>query len=220
LEWRIECDREVFDKCQEDPKFPYIVALARAVNALNFVHSVMLCAGEGNGPKAERDRLNSYFFASAIMYEGLKLIRAMNKVFKDDAPFQNGLRLFLRDPVAQNIETMHLKPARNQAIFHFVPETFSETINGATVNTCVFAQARGNSKRNVRYSYADVVATEILVGFAADTEEFYKTLRAAMIGTRELVIRFADEAEKLIGYHTVRWGFKVLNGAASSMTME
>lgn len=215
LDWRIECDRETFEKCQADPKFPHIVALARAVNALNSVHSMMIHAGAGDAPEAERDRMNSYFFASAILYEGIKLIRTMNQTFKDDAPFQNGLRLFLRDPVAQKIEQMHLNPARNQAVFHFMPDTFSKIINSVTVDTCIFAQARGQSRRHVRYSYADVVTAEILVGFAANTEEFYETLGAAMAGTRELVVRFADESEKLIGYHTAQWGFQVFNGKVS-----
>jgi hypothetical protein len=175
----------------------------------------MLHAEDGDAPEAERDRLNSYFFASAILYEGIKLIRAMNQTFKDDVPFQNGLRLFLRDPVALQIEKTHLNPARNQAVFHFVPDTFSKIINSATVDTCVFAQARGQNKRHVRYSYADVVTAEILVGFAANTEEFYETLGTAMASTLDLVIRFADEAEKLIGYHTAQWGFKVLEDSVA-----
>lgn len=192
LDWRIECDREIFEKSQADAKFPFIVALARAVNALNSVHSLMLHAGDGDAPEAERDRMNSYFFASAILYEGIKLVRAMNKTFKDDAAFRNGLHLLLRDPAAQKLEQAHLNPVRNQAVFHFMPDTFSEVINSATVDTCIFAQARGQSRRNLRYSYADVVTSEILVGFAANTEEFYETLGSAMRGTRELVIRFAE----------------------------
>lgn len=213
MDWRIECDGEAFEKCQADAKFPYIVALARAVNALNFV---MLQMGQHDGPEARRGRTNSYLFASAILYESLKLIRAMNKTFMDDPAFQNGLRSFLRDPVAQSIEKMHLDPARNRAVFHFLPERFTEIISSATVNTCTFLEARGQNRRHVYYSFADVVASEILVGFAADTREFYDALETAMTGTRKLVDRFAEQAEELIGYHTDRWGFKKLEGITST----
>jgi hypothetical protein len=209
LDWMVGCDRETFDKCRTDEKFPFIVTLARAVNALNFVHSAMLHAGETDSPDAQRERMNSYYFASAILYEGIKLIRTMKNTFKDDPIFQQGLLLLLRDPVAQQIERDHLNPARNGVVFHFLPERFAATIDSATVNECVFIQARGTSKKHVYYTFADVVAAEILVGFASDTEEFYQALGAAMATTRKLVIRFADYADILIGRHTQNWGFKL-----------
>jgi hypothetical protein len=58
---------------------------------------MMLYAGDNPSPRAARDRLNSYFFGSAIMYEALKLVRAMNQLFSDDEIFQNDLRLMLKD---------------------------------------------------------------------------------------------------------------------------
>ena len=71
-------------------------------------------------PAAQRDRLNSYLFGSAIIYEALKLVRAMNQPFLDDDDFQSGLRLLLKDRTAQQIERAHLNPARHQAVFHFI----------------------------------------------------------------------------------------------------
>jgi hypothetical protein len=73
-DWQVQCDRETFEKCRGDARFVYIVTLARAVNALRFVHSAMIHAGEGNAPEAMRARLNSYLFATAILYEGIKLV--------------------------------------------------------------------------------------------------------------------------------------------------
>lgn len=209
LNWQIQCDHETFEKSRVDTKFVYIVTLARAVNALRFVHTAMVHAGDGNAPEALRARLNSYLFASAILYEGIKLVRAMNQTFIDDDIFQKGLRLFLRDKTAQTVERTHLDAARNAAVFHFLPDRFGETIKGATANTCIFVAARGETNKDVYYPFADVIAAEILVGYASDSEEFYAQLRDAMINTRELVIRFADDAEHLISYHLQRWGFKI-----------
>jgi hypothetical protein len=55
----------------------------------------------GDTPAALRDRMNPYFFASGILYESLKLIRAMNKVFAGDKSFETSLRLILKGPRAK-----------------------------------------------------------------------------------------------------------------------
>ena len=89
--WQVTGTAEVFERCKKDERFPYIVALSRAVNSLNFVHSAMLCAGQEPTPDARRARLNSYFFASALLYEGIRLIRAMNQPFKTDDLYRKGL---------------------------------------------------------------------------------------------------------------------------------
>ncbi len=98
-DWHITCDPETFERCRSDPKFAYIVTLARAVNALNFVNAVMVTSQGKDDPAAQRDRINSYLFGSGIMYEALKLIRAMNQPFQDDGCFQNGLRSILKNPM-------------------------------------------------------------------------------------------------------------------------
>ncbi len=206
-DWQIQCNREIFDRCVEDEKFAYIVALARAVNALRFVNSAMVHAGGGDAPEAKRARFNSYLFASAIMYEALRLVRAMNRTFMRDNVFQSGLRLLLRDKIAKTIERTHLDRARNSAVFHFLPDRFASIMENTTSDTCIFVTARGKRNRDVYYPFADVVAGEILVGFASDSEEFYAQLGDAMVNTRNLVIRFADEAEKLIRFHLKQWGF-------------
>lgn len=207
-EWHIVCDAATFDKCQKDKKFAYIVTLARAVNALNFVNSVMVDTQSKDDPAAMRDRFNSYLFGSAIMYEALKLVRSMTHVFRDDDAFQNGLRMLLKDPTAKQIERTHLNPARHQAVFHFIPETFADIISKTTQIDSPFLSSRGKRRGNVNYAYADVVAGEILVGLSSNTEEFFSVLGDAMGKTRDLVIRFADDAERLIGHHLKAWGFK------------
>ena len=78
-----------------------VVALARVVNALNAAHSLMVRTENRNTPAALRDRMNSYFFVSAILYESLKLIRAMSKVCGDDKSFETSLRLVLKDTSAK-----------------------------------------------------------------------------------------------------------------------
>lgn len=52
---------KVFKKCMVDKKFAYVVALARAVNALNSAHSLMMSTADMNTPVAIRDRMNGLF---------------------------------------------------------------------------------------------------------------------------------------------------------------
>ena len=87
---------DVLKRCAADKKFAYVVALARAVNALYSAHSLMVNAGTKDTPSAQRDKMNSYFFASGILYEALKLIRAMNKVFAGDKTFETSVRLIIK----------------------------------------------------------------------------------------------------------------------------
>jgi len=206
-EWHIVADATTFEKCRKDKRFAYIVTLARAVNALNFVNAVMVDTEGRDDPGAQRSRLNSYLFGSAIIYEALELVRLMNRPFRDDEMFQHGLRLLLKDPTARAIERTHLITARHQAVFHFDPDTFAAMISRGTTLTSPFISSRGNRRGNMNYVYADIVAGEILVGMPSNSEEFYAVLENAMGKTKELVIKFGDEAERLIVHHLKAWGF-------------
>jgi len=207
-EWEITCDKETFAKVRREVKFPYIVALARAVNAFNAVHSLFLHSPPTETPERVRNGMNAYFFGSALLYEGLSLIRKMTKPFADDDDFRNGLHALLRDPAAQKIEQSHLNPGRNHAIFHFLPEEFEKAIGKAVDDRQVFAAAIGKKKKDLHYSYADVLAAEILVGIPIDKPEFWITFEKAAEETQELIIKFASDAEELIGNYLKAWGFE------------
>src|SRR6266705_662804 len=150
-DWQIRCDRHTLDKCLQDANFPYIVALSRAVNALRFVHTAMRHAGNGDAPEAQRARMNSYLFASAILYETLHLVEAMNKPFKDEPEFQNDPRLLLKDKTVRELKKVHLNPARNNAVFHFQAERFAVTLRDTISDGCIFLVARGNPANDVHY---------------------------------------------------------------------
>jgi hypothetical protein len=150
VKWQIAADQETFEKCQQDEKFRFIVALARSTNAINSVNSMMLRGGEDLSPRATRDRLNAYLVASALFYEILKLIRRMNSAFRSDELFQKGLRLILKDPTARQIERAHLNRMRHNAVFHFEPDTFAEIIAKSTCETCIFARGQGTNKDRCR----------------------------------------------------------------------
>jgi hypothetical protein len=165
----------------------------------------MLYASDKNTPDAKRDRINSYFFASSIPYEAMQLIRSMKKTFRNDEVFQKGLKALLKDTNVQKVEQKSLKPVRNGAVFHFLPERFAETLQKASCDNCPFIEAQGNATKSVYYPFADVITAEMLVGFASDSDEFYEALGLAMDKTRDLVLKFTKAAEILIVFHLKAW---------------
>jgi len=206
-EWRIVCDKSVFERCQRDPTFPFIVALARVVNALNTSHSLIERKFKLDTPEVVRNRMNSFLFSSALLYEGIVLVRKMKKLFAGEDVFEKGLWMLLRDPVAQRVEQTHLKAARNHAVFHFLPDKFEWAIRAENHPSCVFISARGEKNKHVHFAYADVVAAEMLVGIPSDKTEFWPAVRRASEETGALVVRFAQGAEELIVPHLRMWGF-------------
>jgi hypothetical protein len=132
----------------------------------------------------------------------------MNRVFKNDEMFQRGVHSFLRDKTARQIDQTRLNPVRNKAVFHFLPQFFAEIIAGATCDECIFASGRGKRREELYYPFADSITAGILIGFSADTEEFYTLLGKAMSDTGDLMVRFIDAAEFLIARHVKEWGFE------------
>jgi hypothetical protein len=56
-------------KARADKKFAYVVALARAVNALNSAHSLMMTTANRNTPDAIRDRMNAHSYLPPLAQE-------------------------------------------------------------------------------------------------------------------------------------------------------
>jgi hypothetical protein len=209
-EWQIYGNPAVLAKARADKKFAYVVALARAVNALNSAHSLMENATDNNSPAGLRDRMNSYFFVSAILYEALKLIRTMNKLFAGDKSFEGSMRLLLKDPSGQMLEQMHLKAARRDAVFHYLPDRFAEAIAKTPMTDCIFASALGQRKGSVHYPFADYIAAEMMVGTRIDNAVVVTDM---MNKTLALVKQFIDHSENFIADQLNIWGFEVRSAA-------
>src|SRR5260370_34750435 len=214
--WSLICDATTFARCKADNKFPYIVMLSRAVNSLNFAHSAMIHVGEGDAPEMQRDRLISYFLASALLYECFNLIKSMKPVFQNDVAFQKTLQPFLYLKTAKKIKEEHLNHVRNGAVFHFQPQrdrvrSFIGMIDNAAVKERTFASGLGERNGGVYYTYADIVTSEVLVGLSVDTNDkrFYAALGKIMVRTRNLTFRFANKGQTLISHHLRTWGFQL-----------
>jgi hypothetical protein len=197
----------VLRKCVGDKKFAYVVALARAVNALNSAHSLMLNSTGKDTPAALRDRMNSYFFVSAILYESLKLIERMSPVYGKDKSFQTSLQMVLKNKTAQALERMHLKAVRRDAVFHYLPDRFAEAIIKTPMTECVFASILGQQKGSIHYAFADYIAAEIMAGTRIDDAVVVNDM---MEKTLALVKHFIVQSESFIADQLKGWGFEIL----------
>jgi hypothetical protein len=144
--------KQYLQSVEPSKKFPYVVALSRAVNALNSAHSLMMSTADKDTPAAIRDRMNAYFFASAILYESLKLIKRMKSIYGREGIFQDTLQRLLKHRTAQTLERMHLKPARRDVAFHYLPNRFGEAISTTPMTECVFASTAGETKGDLHYT--------------------------------------------------------------------
>ena len=205
--WQIYGDGTVLKACAADKKFAYVVALARAVNALKSAHALMMSTGNKQTPTAIRDRMNSHFFISGILYESLKLIRNMSNVFSGDKSFETSLRPILKDTSGRSLEQMHLKSVRHGGVFHYAPDRFADAIKKTGMTECVFASSIGHKKGDIHYGFADLITAEMTVGGRLDNSVVVKEM---MEKTLNLVKQFIDQSEDFIADQLKGWGFKAL----------
>jgi len=199
-------DAKVLKKCQSDKKFAYVVALARAVNAFNAAHALMVLTGDTDTPAAQRNKMNAYFFTSAVLYEALKLIRSMSAVFGKERNFQNSIQQLLKDKTALRVERTHLKAVRHDAVFHFVPDQFSKAIAATGMSDCVFTATRGTRPDDDHYEFADYIAAEIEIGGRLSDREVVTRM---MHDKLELVKQFVVRSQDFIAGELHSRGFKL-----------
>jgi hypothetical protein len=204
-DWQIQCDAVVFEQIKGETSFQQILALGRAVNSLQFV--VAAFDAQNVSSTAQRSRINSFLFGSAIIYEGLLLVQKMNQQFGHNQLFKKGLHTLLKDPVALRLQEHHMAPARNSAVFHYEPTEFGKMVESASVDVCEFMVGRGTSASEGYFPFADMLATQLLMGRANADEEFYEHLGSVMSETRDLGVRFIEFSHALILRCLSDWKF-------------
>ena len=213
--WEIASEGDALKKAREDPRFPYVVTLARATNALNLATTILPHIEDASSPAGARDLWNSFFFTCGILYEALQLVKKMNKEFKDDDRFQKGLKTLLKDPRAKRVENPHWAPVRNRAVFHFDPSWFEEQLKRSAFDKCIFVRAEGKKKKGIYYPFPDELVMELMVGVAIESKDFEPKLHAMAKDTTALAIEFSNMAEDLIAHTLHEWGFRLSEIPAS-----
>jgi hypothetical protein len=205
ISWKLTCDKASFDKFKSAPTYGHILAVARAVNVLRFVHG----AWRSDGPYSNRDRVNVFLFACSVLWEGFKLLEKMerSKLFDKSLAFVDELKKLKDDPTAYKIRHGHMKKVRNWATFHFDPKEFKRIGRRSPSHECSFAVGQGDE--GIYYEFGDAVVLDMFVGSIGGVDPRYDAkAKVAIEGVRELVIRFAGAADSFLGEQLKGMGFK------------
>lgn len=161
--WNITCSKENFEKVKFDETFLGLLSLARFVNALRFCQTAGIDGMNGKQFSKTRSTINSFLFASSVLYEGFLLIEKLSRTYKDTEAFQNGFGKLLRDKKIQLLRSTILKRARNKFVFHFDKDIASESLANFNPKEINFASSTGKATGEMYFGLADEISINYLL---------------------------------------------------------
>ncbi len=207
--WDVSCTKDVFDTLKKDERFLNLLTLARFFNALRFCQQPVINAMTSDRPSASRQNINSFLFASSVLYEGFLLVEKLGQYFRDFDSFKNGFAVLLRDKKIKSLRKTVLRRMRNKFVFHFDRDVALEALEDFELPNYRFATGFGNASGEIYYGLADeAVMNYLLQPQPKDTDEaLNKRLRAMMKDITELMGQFSEAAERLIAEALVTMGW-------------
>lgn len=155
--WVVEIDATKFADLKKQERFWQLLALARAVNALRFVHAALLRHNDTeDSPDARRTRFNSFFFNCALLFEALLLVERLSKNFRDVPEFE-ALRDLLKDRTVIELRKSSLGPLRDRLAFHFDEAEIGAQLHNSDLAP-QFVAGEGTVNQGVYYEMADACA--------------------------------------------------------------
>lgn len=195
--WQVVCTPADFVRWRNNESFHSLVALARVVNSIRFMHYSLLDSRYGDTPADMRQRLNSFMYTGALLFEGVQLSKKLGKHYRHLAAYQEGFQLLHRDPAVERLMANYLKPLRNEAVFHFDVSTVAENLKQMSDPEYVFVRAEGRGAGFTYYELADASALRIV--FGARTDADYATRAAFLLeSVAGLAVQFLKSADRLI----------------------
>jgi len=207
--WDITCTKEIFDTLRTDERFLNLLTLARFFNALRFCQQPVIGAIKSDKPSASRQSINSFLFASSVLYEGFLHVEKLGQYFRDFDSFKNGFAVLLRDKKIKKLRATALKRMRNKFVFHFDREVSMEALKDFEIPNYRFATGFGKASGELYYGLADeAVMNYLLQPQPEDTDgALNKRLRSLMEDITELLGKFTKAAELLIADALVTMGW-------------
>lgn len=207
--WDIVCSKRQFDKLKSDERFLALLRLARFVNALMFCHRPVINAGNMDTPDATRQRINSFVFASSVLYEGFRVAEQLGKHFRQLDSFKNGFANLMRDRNAQNLKNTILKRMRDKFVFHFDKDVATEALEGFELPHYKFATGKGKVFGQMYFCLADEVVMNFLLQLKDEESDDELKLRFQNItqDITQLMVKFLEAAEKLIAEALIQMGW-------------
>ena len=193
--WQIVITAEKFEMLRDDRRFRLLLTLGRIINALRFCHMAVV---NENSP-FRGNRINSFLFMSAVLYEGIKVARNLGRYFRELDSFKTGIGALLRDKDTQDLWDTSLNRLRNKLVFHFDGGAAQDALQDIILPSYRFAASDGPKGNQSYYVLADEVFMHFLVkqhGSLGNqlTDQATDLIRR----TTDLGIRFIDASQRLI----------------------
>ena len=193
--WEVVCDGATFESQRLEPAFQSVVALSRAVNALRFSASALIDVEGDNSPTALRQRINSFLYSSALLFEAFELVERTRNSLAKYSKYQVTLGALLDDEKVADVRKK-IAPLRNRGVFHFDPSFIPKRVSVESDGWCRFGQGRGLSVGSSYYDLSDRALLEAFVGGPA--EEFKVRYDVLVRDTTTILFKFVDGADRLI----------------------
>ena len=208
--WEITCSQKKYLSLKSDDRFLAILTLSRAVNALRFCQVAMLGPKEADTPSASRQRINGFLFSSSVLYEGLLAVDQIRKHLRNYTSFKSSFQPLLGSEQVRSFRTGYLKTLRNKLVFHFdkeVPNGPQGTDDSTVVK---FATAIGDTAGELYFDLADRIALDYLVEpeEGESGTDIFERHKPRMLESRDLMIQFADAAQKVIAAALLEMGWE------------
>ena len=213
--WELWCDHAQYLQFRKDPSFPALLALARVVNTLRYHFVALLGCQDDSSPSGTRQRLTSFLFTAATLFEALVLVQRLGKVFKGVPAFDDRLALIFKDPTVRELRDGLLDRFRNQAVYHFQESTFEQALpilDDAPRH--VFAAGQGWRNADVHYGLADLLVYHFAVNDPADNTAFVERFKDMLKKVTAVVLRLNDDADHLIVDRITAMGWQRAMSAA------
>lgn len=204
--WELRCSEERFEDLKNDERFWTILTLARALNALRFCQMAYFAMPDEDTPAAMRQRINSFVFTGAVLYEALEFAQTLGEYFHDLPEFRETWGTLFRDRELREFRETSLHRLRNTFVFHFDREIAPQALQGFRKAPYIFDSGQGATIGNAYYSLADLASLYFLVKeedddhlSAEELEEIFKA-RFVLLMQRMLDLsrRFGTAADELI----------------------
>ena len=216
--WKIRIDKEAFDKLKTDESFWQIVALARAVNSLRFVQTVLEPYHEDDSPAAVRVRHNSFFFACSLLYEVSKTVQHFGKHHRELQEYK-AMMAVINTHAAVDLRDSNLGELRNKLVFHFGCDEIGVQLAKLELEEPIFAIGKGGTNKQVYLELADLCVINAFAGFPlSEKKEDLQRMTELIKKTTELLLQFVDAADLFIRavLQSTGWAFEKIDSGVLS----
>ena len=206
--WEISCTADQFKTIRHDDDFKKILALSRILNSILATQTpVLALANAIDTPETLRQRLYSFMYLGALLYEGLIFSERLRSTFHKNTVYENGLGKLLKDPEVTALRKDLLKTIRHKMMFHFHHDVIQESLETFNEPSYVFAKGVGSSFKEVYFQLADQATLHYLLGKPSTQEEFLSKFQELIERVSQLSLAFTTASSELITEVIERLGF-------------